>query len=76
MYIDNTTVCNLYAIIMLPFYLHVIFILMLFFCICILCFWIVHCSVCTSYALIFLILLQPASIVFLNSAIHDKGPET
>ena len=30
MYIDNTTVCNLYAIIMLPFY-HVIFVLMLFF---------------------------------------------
>ena len=31
MYIDNTTVCNLYAIIMLPFYLHVIFVLMLLF---------------------------------------------
>ena len=75
MYVDNTTVYNLYAIIILLFYLRVSFVLMFFFYICILCLWIVHCSVCTSYALIFLILLQPASIVFLISAIHDKGPE-
>ena len=31
MYVDNTTVCNLYAIIILLFYLRVSFVLMFFF---------------------------------------------
>ena len=31
--------------------------------------------VCIIYAFIILIFLQPASMVFLNSTIHDEGPE-